>query len=187
MKIIDDIKAVKKNDPAAKNLIETLLCHSTLHALFIYRIAHELNRLGIPLLPRFLTQIGKFLTGVEIHPGAKIGSGFFIDHGTGVVVGETAVIGKDCVLFHNVTLGGTGHHMDKRHPTIGNNVLIGTQATLLGPIFVGHNVKIGANTTIINRDVPSNCTVVGSPGKIIKLEGEKADLSLPVAHYRHKG
>ena len=124
--IIRDIKAVKKNDPAAKNIVETLLCHSPLHAIFIYRIAHEFHKFGIPILPRFLTQIGRFLTGVEIHPGAKIGSGFFIDHGTGVVIGETTAIGKNCVLFHNVTLGGTGHHKYKRHPTIGNNVLIGT-------------------------------------------------------------
>lgn len=184
--IIKDIKAVKQNDPAAKNVMETLLCHSPLHAIIIYRVAHELHTFGIPILPRFLTQIGRFLTGVEIHPGAKIGHGFFIDHGTGVVVGETAVIGNDCVLFHNVTLGGTGHHKDKRHPTIGNNVLIGTGATLLGPIFVGNNVKIGANTTIINRDVPDNCTVIGSPGKIIKIKGENVDLNLPIAHYHHK-
>ena len=184
--IIRDIKAVKKNDPAAKNIVETLLCHSPLHAIFIYRIAHEFHKFGIPILPRFLTQIGRFLTGVEIHPGAKIGSGFFIDHGTGVVIGETTAIGKNCVLFHNVTLGGTGHHKYKRHPTIGNNVLIGTGATLLGPIFVGNNVKIGANTTIINRDVPNNCTVIGSPGKIIKLEGKQVNLDLPVAHYQHK-
>ncbi len=185
MKLIKDIKAVKKNDPAAKNIIETLLCHSPLHAIFIYRFAHFLHKI-IPILPRFLTQIGRFLTGIEIHPGARIGSGFFIDHGTGVVIGETVVIGRDCSLFHNVTLGGTGHHKDKRHPTIGNNVLIGTGTTLLGPIFVGNNVKVGANTTIINRDVPSNCTVVGSPGKIIKLEGKKTNLDLPIAHYQHK-
>lgn len=184
VKIIRDIKSIKKNDPAAKSIIEVLLCHSPLHAIIIYRFAHFLHRLKIPILPRFLTQIGRFLTGVEIHPGAVIGSGFFIDHGTGVVIGETAIIGKNCVLFHNVTLGGTGHHKGKRHPTIGNNVLIGTSAILLGPIFVGNNVKIGANTTIINRDVPSNCTVVGSPGKIIKLEGKQVNLDLPIAHYQ---
>ena len=184
--IIRDIKAVKKNDPAAKNVIETLLCHTPLHAIIMYRFYHSLNNLRIPILPRFLSVISRFLTGIEIHPGAKIGDSFFIDHGIGVVVGETAEVGDDCVLFHNVTLGGTGHHKDKRHPTLGNNVLVGTGSVILGPVFVGHNVNVGAKTVVINRDVPSHCTVVGTPGRIIKLEGEKVDMALPLAHYKHK-
>ena len=186
-KIIKDIKSVKKNDPAAKNIVETLLCHTPLHAVIMYRFYHVLYKLKIPVLPRFLSVISRFWTGVEIHPGAKIGEGFFIDHGIGVVIGETAEIGDNCVLFHNVTLGGTGHHKDKRHPTLGNNVLVGTGSVILGPVFVGHNVKVGAKTVIINRDVPSHCTVIGTPGRIIKLEGESVDLPLPLAHYKHKG
>jgi serine O-acetyltransferase len=184
--LIKDIKAVKKNDPSAKNIIETLLSHAPLHAIMMYRFYHVLNNMRIPVIPRFLSMINRFMTGIEIHPGAKIGEGFFIDHGMGIVVGETAEVGDNCVLFHNVTLGGTGHHEDKRHPTLGNNVLVGTGSVILGPVFVGNNVNVGAKTVIINRDVPSYCTVVGTPGRIIKLEGEKVDLSLPLAHYKHK-
>lgn len=183
---ITDIKAVKKNDPAAKNIIETLLCHTPLHAIINHRVSHFLHtKLKIPVLPRFLSALTRCWSGVEIHPGARIGKGFFIDHGTGVVIGETAEIGDGCVLFHGVTLGGTGHHLDKRHPTIGSNVLIGANATLLGPIKVGDNVKIGATSVIINRDVPSGCTVAGCPGKIVKLNGKLADEPLPAAHYVH--
>ena len=120
----------------------------------------------------------RFLTGIEIHPGARIGKGFFVDHGMGTVIGETSEIGKNCVMFHNVTLGGTGKDIGKRHPTIGDNVTIGTGSILLGKLKVGNNVKIGADTFIISKDVPSNCTVVGTPGKIIKLNGKKADIEL---------
>jgi len=127
----------------------------------------------------------RFLTGIEIHPGAKIGKGFFIDHGMGVVIGGTAKVGKDCVLFHGVTLGGTGKHQGKRHPTIGNNVLIGTHSTLLGPIKVGNNVKIGAETVIINHDVPDNCTGVGAPGRIVVLDGRKINKELTKSEYKH--
>ncbi len=187
IKFLDDIKAVKQNDPAAKNIIETLLCHTPLHAIIIHRLSHFLHtKLRIPVLPRFISTLSRFWSGIEIHPGAKIGAGFFIDHGTGLVVGETAEIGNNCVLFHGITLGGTGHHSDKRHPTIGNNVLIGANATLLGPIKIGHNSKIGATTVIINRDVPPNCTVVGDPGKIVKRNGIHTDEPLPLAHYKHK-
>jgi serine O-acetyltransferase len=185
MIIIDDIKAVKRNDPAAKNIVETLLCHSPLHAIVLHRLAHPLYKIGIPVLPRFMSSFARFLTGVEIHPGAKIGKGFFIDHGTGVVIGETAEIGENCVLFHNVTLGGTGKHHDKRHPTLGNNVLIGTGAIILGPITIGSNVKIGADTTIIMKDVPDNSTVVGTPGKLVRLNGKKVDLELQDTKYKH--
>jgi serine O-acetyltransferase len=183
---IEDIKAVKRNDPAAKNIIEILLCHTPLHTILIHRILHFLHtKLKIPVLPRFISVLSRFWSGVEIHPGAKIGKGFFIDHGTGVVIGETAEIGDYCVLFHGVTIGGTGHHKDKRHPTIGHNVLIGANATLLGPIKIGDNTKIGATTVIINRDVPPNCTVVGTPGRIVKREGRCIDEALPLAHYKH--
>ena len=182
-KIIGDFKAIKDNDPAARNRLETLLCHTPWHATSMHRIAHCMHCWGIPVIPRFISVLARFWAGVEIHPGAEIGSRFFIDHGTGVVIGETAEIGDNCVLFHGVTLGGTGHHSGKRHPTIGGNVLIGTAATLLGPIRVGDNVRIGAETVIINRDVPANCSVVGAPGMIVKREGKKVHEKLPLAHY----
>jgi len=183
---IEDLRAIKRNDPAAKNLIEILLCYTTLHAILCYRTAHFLHKfLHIPVLPRFISVLARFWSGVEIHPGAQIGRGFFIDHGTGVVIGETAEIGNNCVLFHGVTLGGTGHHKDKRHPTLGKNVLVGAGATLLGPIIVGDNAKIGATTVIINRDVPPNCTVVGNPGHIVKRDGKCVHEPLPLAHYQH--
>ncbi|MBI2194582.1 MAG: serine O-acetyltransferase [Planctomycetes bacterium] len=177
---LDDLNAVQQNDPAAKNRLETLLCHVPFHAIFLHRIAHGLQaRLHLPLVPRLLSVLARFWTGVEIHPGATIGRRFFIDHGAGVVIGETAEIGDDCVLFHNVTLGGTGKHHGKRHPTIRNNVFIGTGATLLGPIVVGSNSKIGANSFIIMHDVPDNCTVAGTPARIVKLGGQRVDLELP--------
>jgi serine O-acetyltransferase len=183
---VEDIRATRRNDPAARNLLEILLCYPSLHAILVHRLAHFLHtRLRIPILPRFISVLSRAWSGIEIHPGARIGRGFFIDHGTGVVIGETAEIGEGCVFFHGVTLGGTGHHRDKRHPTIGNNVLIGANATLLGPIEVGENTKIGATTVIINRDVPANCTVVGAPGRIVKRNGVHTDQPLPVAHYRH--
>ena len=175
--MFDDIKAIYRNDPAAKN-IEFLL-YPCFHAIVIHRyISHPLYVLRIPFIPRLISQIIRFLTGIEIHPGAKIGKGLFIDHGMGVVIGETSEIGENCVIFHNVSLGGTGKHKGKRHPTIGNNVLIGTAATLLGPINIGNNVKIGAETFIINHDVPSNATVVGVPGRIVRLNGNKVNIKL---------
>jgi len=183
--IIDDIKAVRKNDPAAKNIFETLLCHTPLHAILVHRFSHFLHeRLHIPVLPRFISALARWWTGVEIHPGAKIGHGFFIDHGTGVVIGETAEVGDNCVFFHGVTLGGTGHYHQKRHPTVGDNVLIGANATLLGPIIVGSNCRIGATSVIINRDVPENCTVVGAPGRIVKRGDRHTNEPLPLAHYK---
>ncbi len=185
-RLVHDFKAISKNDPAAKNPIETLLAHTPYHAVVAYRFYHILHLLKIPILPRFISVLVRFWSGVEIHPGAKIGCCFFIDHGTGVVVGETARIGNNCVLFHNVTLGGTGHYHGKRHPTIGNNVLIGTAATLLGPINVGDNVKIGAETVVINRDIPKNCTVVGAPGQIVKRDGNPVHEDLPEAEYHRR-
>jgi serine O-acetyltransferase len=174
--IIDDIKAIYRNDPAVRN-IEFLL-YPGLHAIIMHRFTHFLWRLKIPFIPRLLSQISRFWTGIEIHPGAKIGKGFFIDHGMGVVVGETTEIGDNCVLFHNVTLGGTGKHKGKRHPTIGNNVMIGTGAILLGPIKVGDNVRIGANTFILMQDVPDNTTVAGTPGRIVKMNGQSVSIKL---------
>lgn len=177
LSIIEDIKAIYRNDPAVRN-IEFLL-YPGLHAILIHRFTHLLWRLKIPFLPRLLSQISRFFTGIEIHPGARIGKGFFIDHGMGVVIGETTEIGNNCVLFHNVTLGGTGKHKGKRHPTIGTNVMIGTGAILLGPIKVGDNVKIGANTFILMRNVPDNTTVAGTPGRIVKMNGDEVDIGLP--------
>jgi len=177
---LEDLSAVQHNDPAAKNRVETLLCHSPLHAIVLYRIAHALHtRLRIPLLPRLISTFAHFLTGVEIHPGARIGRRFFIDHGTGVVIGETSEIGDDCVMFHNVTLGGTGKHRGKRHPTLHENVFIGTSATLLGPITVGSNAKIGANSFIRMHDVPPNCTAAGAPARVVKRDGRLVDEALP--------
>ena len=175
--MIQDIKAIFKNDPAARGL-EPLL-YPGLHAIIMHRyMSHPLYKIKLKFLARFISQISRFLTGIEIHPGAEIGPGLFIDHGMGIVIGGTAKIGKNCVLFHGVTLGGTGKHEGKRHPTLGNNVLIGTQATLLGPINIGNNVKIGAETVIINHDVPDNCTIVGAPGKIVKQNGRKVNKEL---------
>ena len=180
--MFDDIKTIYKNDPAAKG-IEFLL-YPCLHAIVIHRyISHPLYKIKVPFIPRLISQVMRLLTGIEIHPGATIGKGLFIDHGMGTVIGETAEIGENCVMFHNVSLGGTGHHEGKRHPTIGKNVIIGTAATLLGPIKVGNNAKIGAETVVINRDIPPNCTVVGAPGKIVKLKGEKVNLPLKKSKY----
>jgi len=177
--IIGDFKAVKRNDPAARNALETLLCHTPLHAIFLHRLAHPLYRLGLPLIPRLISVFGRLLTGVDIHPGAQIGSGFFIDHGTGTVIGETAEIGEGCVLFHNVTLGGTGKHSGKRHPTLEDNVYVGTGAVILGPVRVGRNSRIGAGSFIFMKDIPPNCTVVGAPGRIVRRDGRKTDLEPP--------
>ena len=178
--LIDDLNAVARNDPAATNRLEVLLFHTPLHAIIFYRIAHFFHdQLHLPLLPRFLSALARCWTGVEIHPGARIGKPFFIDHGTGVVIGETAEIGDNCVMFHNVTLGGTGKHRGKRHPTLGDNVLIGTGATLLGPITVGSNTKVGANSLIRMHDVPSNCTAVGTPARLVKRDGRRVEEELP--------
>ncbi len=177
---VEDLNAVTQNDPAAASRLETLLCHPPLHAVWAYRIAHFAHvRLRIPLLPRLLSTWARFWTGVEIHPGARIGRAFFIDHGTGVVIGETAEIGDHCVMFHNVTLGGTGKHRDKRHPTVCDNVLIGTGATLLGPITIGANSKVGANSFIHMHDVPPDSTAVGAPARLVKRGGIRVSEELP--------
>lgn len=180
--IFEDIKAIYRNDPAVRN-IEFLL-YPGFQAITFHRFIHLLWNLRIPFFPRLLSQISRFFTGLEIHPGATIGKGFFVDHGAGVVIGETAIIGDNCVLFHNVTLGGTGKHQGKRHPTLGNNVFVGTGATLLGPISVGDNTNVGANAFVVMRDCPPNCTVVGTPAKIIKRDGILVDEELPKTNDR---
>jgi serine O-acetyltransferase len=180
--IFEDIKAIYRNDPAVRN-IEFLL-YPGFQAITFHRFIHFLWNLKIPFFPRLLSQISRFLTGLEIHPGATIGKGFFVDHGAGVVIGETAEIGDNCVLFHNVTLGGTGKHQGKRHPTLGSNVFVGTGATLLGPISVGDNTNVGANAFVVMRDCPPNCTVVGTPAKIIKRDGVHVDEELPKTNDR---
>lgn len=177
--ILEDLDAVLANDPASRSRLEALLVHSPLHAILIYRLAHLLHSgFGVPLLPRVLSNLARAFTGVEIHPAARIGRRFFIDHGTGVVIGETSEIGDDCVLFHNVTLGGTGKHTGKRHPTLRDRVFVGTGATLLGPLTVGSDVKIGAQSFLHMRDVPPDCTVVGAPARMVKEHGERVEREL---------
>lgn len=189
--MFEDIRALFRNDPALKGnplrAIEFIL-YPGLHAIIIHRyISHPLYYLRIPFIPRLISQIMRFLTGIEIHPGAKIGKGFFIDHGMGTIIGETSEIGKNCVMFHNVTLGGTGKHIGKRHPTIGDNVLIGSGTVLLGPMKVGSNVKIGADTIVINKDIPSNCTVVGTPGAVVKLNEKRVKIKLKKSKVKKQG
>jgi serine O-acetyltransferase len=176
--MISEIKAIFRNDPAARGL-EFLLYPGFKAVLAHKYLSHPLYRIGLKFLARAISQNTRFWTGVEIHPGAKIGRGLFIDHGMGIVIGQTAVIGDDCVLFHGVTLGGTGKHRGKRHPTLGNNVTIGCQATLLGPLTVGSDVRIGAETVIINHNVPDGCTVVGTPGIIVRRGDQKVREELP--------
>ena len=166
MSIRDDIRAIFERDPAATSIIEVLIAYPGLHALWFHRVAHGLHRLGVPVIPRFISHVGRFLTGIEIHPGATIGKGFFIDHGMGVVIGETAEVGDNVTLYQAVTLGGTGKQRGKRHPTIGNNVTIGVGAKVLGAISVGNNAKIGAGAVVL-RDVPDNCTATGVPAKVV--------------------
>ena len=177
----DELKATSERDPAATNYIEVLLTYAGLHATILYRIAHFLRGVKVPLLPRAISQFARFITGIEIHPGATIGKGFFIDHGTGVVIGETTVIGNSVTLFQGVTLGGTGKEKGKRHPNIGDNVVVGTGAKVLGNITIGANSYIGANAVVIS-DVPANSTVVGVPGRVTKQDGKKIDSTFDHVH-----
>lgn len=170
-KIKYDIEIIKRRDPAARNKLEILLCYPGLHAIIMHRIAHFFYKKGLLLIARIISNISRFLTGIEIHPGAKIGKGVFIDHGMGVVIGETAEIGDNVVIYQGVTIGGTGKETGKRHPTIGNNVMISTGAKILGPFKVGDNSKIGAGSVVL-KEVPPNCTVVGIPGRIV-VKGTK--------------
>ena len=177
----DEIKTIKGRDPAAKSALEVLLLYPGLHALVFYRISHQLWLWKIPFIPRWYSQMARFWTGIEIHPGARIGKNFFIDHGMGVVIGETATVGDNVLLYQGVTLGGTGQETGKRHPTLGNNVVVGAGAKILGNITIGDNSYIGANAVVI-KNVPSNSTVVGIPGRITKQEGRKIDLELDHMH-----
>jgi serine O-acetyltransferase len=173
-----DLAIIKERDPAARSTLEILLCYPGFHALVMHRISHRLWRLRVPLLPRLLSQVGRLFTGIEIHPGARIGRGVFIDHGMGVVIGETAVIGDHCLLYQGVTLGGTGKQHGKRHPTLKENVVVGAGAKVLGAITVGANTRIGAGSVLL-RDVASDSTVVGIPGRVIHQSGVRID---PLAH-----
>ena len=171
-----DLNKVMENDPAARSKIEVFLLYPTIHALIAYRISHYLYINKLFFLARLISQISRFFTGIEIHPGAKIGRGLVIDHVMGVVIGETAEIGDNVLLYHGVTLGGTGKDKGKRHPTVGNNVVIGAGAKVLGPIYIGSNSKIGANSVVLNN-VPEGATAVGIPAKnIIKIKEEKLDI-----------
>jgi serine O-acetyltransferase len=165
--MFENIKFIKHHDPAAKSYLEIFLCYPGLHALFFHRISHVLNNWKIPLIPRLINYWTRFLTGIDIHPGAQIAKGILIDHGTGVVIGETAIVEKGCLIYQNVTLGGTGKESGKRHPTIKETVVIGAGAKVLGNITIQKNVRIGAGSVVM-RDVPENCTVVGIPGRVVK-------------------
>src|SRR5947209_4844791 len=171
-----DVVAARDRDPAARDVgqLEILATWPGIHALLAHRIAHALDGAGVPLLPRSLSMLSRSLTGIEIHPSARIGEGLFIDHGAGVVIGETAEIGHNVTLYQGVTLGGTGFATGKRHPTVEDNVTIGSGAKLLGPITIGHGAKIGANSVVIT-DVPPNCTVVGNPGHPVRVEGRRVE------------
>jgi serine O-acetyltransferase len=171
-----DVATARSRDPAASGVgpMEILATWPGVHALLAHRVAHALQSVGVPLLPRLIAAVSRSITGIEIHPAAKIGDGFFIDHGMGVVIGETAEIGNDVTLYQGVTLGGTGFATGKRHPTVEDNVTIGSGAKLLGPISVGHGSKIGANSVVIH-DVPPNCTVVGNPGHPVRVEGRRPE------------
>ena len=173
-----DLAIIRQRDPAARGTLEILLCYPGFHALELHRVSHRLWRMGLPLIPRLLSQLGRLFTGVEIHPGARIGRGVFIDHGMGVVIGETSVIGDNCLLYQGVTLGGTGKEHGKRHPTLMDNVVVGAGAKVLGAITVGPNTRIGAGSVLL-RNVGADSTVVGIPGRVIHQAGARID---PLAH-----
>lgn len=170
----EQLETIFHRDPAAKSSLEIILCYPGFHAILAHRLAHRLYKFDVPLLPRVLSQISRFFTGIEIHPGARIGRRFFIDHGMGVVIGETTEIGDDVLLYQGVTLGGTGKEKGKRHPTLGDGVVVGTGAKILGNIRIGDHVKVGAGSVVV-RPVPDHATVVGVPGRIVKSRGEPFD------------
>jgi serine O-acetyltransferase len=176
--LIADFRIIFERDPAARNWLEVIFCYPGLQALLFHRVAHWLQGLGLPLMPRLISHLARFLTGVEIHPGATIGQGVFIDHGMGVVIGETAIVGNYALIYQGVTLGGTGKESGKRHPTLGENVVVGAGSKVLGNIQLGNNVRVGAGSVVL-RDVPSDCTVVGVPGRIIYRSGVRVD---PLEH-----
>ncbi len=171
-RIKEDIQTIFAKDPAAKSIVEVLICYPGLHALLIHRVSHKLYKNNVPLIPRLLSHFSRSITGIEIHPGAQIGRRFFIDHGMGVVIGETTIIGDDVLVYQGVTLGGTGKEQGKRHPTIQNNVVVGSGAKVLGNILIGNNVRVGAGSVVI-KDVPNDSTVVGIPGVVVMHKGQK--------------
>jgi len=173
--IREQFETIFREDPAAKSVLEILLCYPGFHAVLWHRFAHRLYSWGVPLAPRVISQFSRFLTGIEIHPGATIGRRFFIDHGMGVVIGETTEIGDDVLLYQGVTLGGTGGDKGKRHPTLGNRVVVGTGAKILGNIRLGDNVRIGAGSVVVHS-VPDNSTVVGVPGRVVRVRDEGGPL-----------
>jgi serine O-acetyltransferase len=176
--LVADFRIIFERDPAARNWLEVLVCYPGLQALFFHRFAHWLYKIGIPFFPRLISHLARFFTGIEIHPGAQIGRGVFIDHGMGVVIGETAIVGDYSLIYQGVTLGGTGKETGKRHPTLGDNVVVGGGAKVLGNIQIGNNVRIGASSVVLH-DVPSNCTVVGIPGRVVYRSGVKVN---PLEH-----
>lgn len=180
--IKEDIKLIKDRDPAARNTCEILLTYSGVHAVLGYRMSHWLYQRKFFMLARIISQTVRFITGIEIHPGAKIGKGLFIDHGMGVVIGETTEIGDNCLLYQGVTLGGTGKDHGKRHPTLGNNVMVGSGAKVLGPFKVGDNAKIASNAVVL-EEVPENATAVGVPAKIVRRNGERVCPDLDQIHF----
>jgi len=177
-----DMQAIRERDPAARNDFEILTCYPGLHAVWFHRLAHALWTRKVPVVPRLISQFSRFVTGIEIHPGATLSDGLFIDHGAGVVIGETSEVGENVTIYQGVTLGGTGKETGKRHPTIGNNVVIGSGSLLLGSIRVGDNAKIGAGSVVIH-DVPPNSTVVGNPGRTVVMDG--ARVGIPDIDYTH--
>ncbi len=176
-----DIKSIKERDPAARNGLEVLLLYSGLHAVIYHRVAHWFFKKNLKFIARMISQFSRFMTGIEIHPGATIGRGLLIDHGMGVVIGETAVVGDNCTIYQGVTLGGTGKDTGKRHPTIGNNVMIGSGAKVLGPFEVGDNVKIAAGAVVLDA-VPADCTAVGVPARIISRASRNCKNDLDQIH-----
>lgn len=176
-----DVKTTRERDPAAKSDLEVLLLYSGVHALLAHRVAHSLYEKEHFLAARAISQAARYITGIEIHPGAKIGKGLMIDHGMGVVIGETAEIGDNCTIYQGVTLGGTGKDVGKRHPTLGNNVMVGAGAKVLGPFRIGDNTKIAANAVVL-EEIPDNCTAVGIPAKIVRKEGKKVENDLDQIH-----
>lgn len=174
MHLMETLRAYQRNDPAARSKLEILILYNGVHAILLYRLSHWLWRHHLLFLARLISQIAKWLTGVEIHPAATIGRRLVIDHGTGIVIGATTIIGDDCLIYQGVTLGGTGISQGKRHPTLGNNVMIGSGAKVLGDIRIGNHSRVAANSVVL-RDVPDHSTVVGVPGRIVRINGEKTD------------
>ena len=174
MGLLDDARNIQRKDPAARSVLEVMLLYPGFHALIFYRVSHRLYQKKHFFLARMVSQWGRGFTGIEIHPGAKIGDGLFIDHGSGVVIGETAEIGENCTIYHQVTLGGTGKDHGKRHPTLGDNVLVGAGAKVLGPFTVGDNARVAAGAVVLNA-VPPNATAVGVPARVVRIDGKRVE------------